>query len=568
MSSTGSPLKPSTVTPAPGLRLDSWKEIAAYLKRSPRTVSRWEREEGLPALRHLHHKKETVYAFTDRIDAWLKSRGKTGGTGLGPGPLTSAPPPELAEISKREALSPRPLLIAVLPLRNLTDNSAKGVFADALTDEVISELGQLCPERLRVIAFTSAAHYRHSGKSIQQIGKELRVDYVMEGGVRWYGRRVRVTARLIAVRDQAQIWADSFEIQLPPFFALQQGLARELAGALSAKLGLPVTRTPPPETACNPAAHSAYLLGTQLFQWSEPDIKKGLDLFSRAIEKDPNCAPAYAELAMAWFRLGFLYDYPPAATIRGEQGTCPEELGIGSGAVPWPCRNGTIGTCSAPGTGRKPRPASRRAVELNPSDERARIVLAACHLVLNRPDKAVEEMRQASRLDPLSPVLGASLVILGFFARSYDMAIRGCQKLLSHDASSALAHLMMGACFATKGDYARALTHCEKARVLGKGQIIYTATLCSVCAGAGRRSSAERLLQELVTMTKQQYVRYIFLAQAAVNLGNKDHTLEWLEKAYEQHDALLVFLKADPRFELLSRSARFRNLLGRIGLTN
>ena len=182
---------------------------------------------------------------------------------------------------------------------------------------------------------------------------------------------------------------------------------------------------------------------------------------------------------------------------------------------------------------------------------------------LTRP---VEELRQALRLDPLSPVIGAWLVILGFLARSYDMAIEGCQKLLSHDASSALAHLMLGACFAQKGDYARALTHCEKARVLGKGQIIYTATLCSVCAGAGRRTSAERLLQELVTMTKQQYVRYIFLAQAAVNLGNNEHTLEWLEKAYEQHDPFLVFLKADPRFEPLSRSARFRNLLGRIGL--
>ena len=450
---------------------------------------------------------------------------------------------------------------------SISGTHLKTVFVDALTDEVISELGQLCPERLRVIAFTSAAHYRHSGKSIQQIGKELRVDYVMEGGVRWYGRRVRVTARLIAVRDQTQIWADSFEIQLPPFFALQQGLARELAGALSAKLGLPVTRTPPPETACNPAAHSAYLLGTQLFQWSEPDIKKGLDLFSRAIEKDPNCAPAHAELAAAWFRLGFLYDYPPAATLGVSRELALKSLALdpelcrGHAAMAYWNLFGARNWAEA-------EASSRRAVELNPSDERARIVLAACHLVLNRPDEAVEELRQASRLDPLSPVLGASLVILGFFARSYDMAIRGCQKLLSHDASSALAHLMMGACLATKGDYARALTHCEKARVLGKGQIIYTATLCSVCAGAGRRSSAERLLQELVTMTKQQYVRYIFLAQAAVNLGNKDHTLEWLEKAYEQHDALLVFLKADPRFELLSRSARFRNLLGRIGLTN
>jgi predicted Zn-dependent protease len=121
-------------------------------------------------------------------------------------------------------------------------------------------------------------------------------------------------------------------------------------------------------------------------------------------------------------------------------------------------------------------------------------------------------------------------------------------------------------CWAQKGDYARALTHCEKARALSQGQIIFTATLSSVYALAGRRTSAERLVQEMATMAKQQYVRYIFLAQAAVNLGNNERTLEWLEKAYEQHDLLLIFLKADPRYEPLSHSARFRNLVRRIGL--
>ena len=205
------------VTPAPGLRLDSWKEIAAYLKRSPRTVRRWEREEGLPVHRHLHHKKETVYAFTDKIDAWLKSRGRAESTAHGPGPRTSGLLPTRAGTSKHEPSSGRPLMIAVLPFRNLTSNPAKETFADALTDEIISEFGQMSPGHLRVIGFTSVVSYKQSAKSIEQIGKELGVDYVMEGGLRWHGRQVRVTARLIAARDQAQVWADSFEIELPGF---------------------------------------------------------------------------------------------------------------------------------------------------------------------------------------------------------------------------------------------------------------------------------------------------------------------------------------------------------------
>jgi TolB-like protein/Flp pilus assembly protein TadD len=519
----------------------------------------------LPVRHHQHHKKGTVYAYTTEIDAWLKSRVKKEGRDQGTAPPTSGLAPGLSEISKQKAPSERPLLIAVLPLRNLTGNPAKELFADALTDEVISELGQLCPEHLRVIAFTTVAQYKQSAKSIQQIGQELGVDYVMEGGVRWYGRRVRVNARLIAVHDQAQIWADSFEIQLPPLFALQQGLARELAGTLSTKLRLPVTRRPSPRTTSIPAAYDAYLLGTHHFQWSEADIKKGIDLFGRVIEIDPTCAPAYAELAMAWFRLGFLYDYPPGAMLRATRGLALKALALDpelsrghAGLAYW----NLFGAWNW----QEAEASSRRAVGLNPSDGRARIALATCHLIGHRPDEAIEELRQALRLDPLSLVIGTSLVILGFFAGSYDMAIEGCRKLLSHDPTLPMVHAVLGACLAQKGDYARAITHCEKARTFSRGQIFYTATLCSVCALAGRRTSAERLMQELVTTTRHQYVRYIFLAKAAVDLGNNEHTLEWIEKAYEQHDPLLLFLKCDPRFEPLSRSARFRNLFGRIGL--
>jgi TolB-like protein len=243
------PILTAVASSPPALRLNSWKEIAAYLKCSPRTVRRWERQEGLPVRRHLHRKKETVYGFSDAIDAWLESRKKSQSAADGREPPTSGPSPGLAESSKDRIPSERPLLIAVLPFTNLTDNSAGNSFANVLTSEIISALGQRSPERLRVIAFTTAAHYQDSRMSIQQIGQELGVDFVVEGGVRRFGRRVRVTARLISARDQAQVWADSFEIRLPPLFTLQQGLARQLVGALFGKLCLPLRHKPARGTA-------------------------------------------------------------------------------------------------------------------------------------------------------------------------------------------------------------------------------------------------------------------------------------------------------------------------------
>jgi TolB-like protein len=218
-----------------GPRLDSWKEIATYLKRDPRTVRRWEREEGLPVHRHRHHKKSTVYAFASEVDAWRVERRVAKGAVRLPQALTS----ERSRGDASEALqqeSRRPLRLAILPLRNLTGDSEQERFADGLTEEIILEVGQCCPQRLRVIALTSVMQYKQSTKNIGEIGRELGADYILEGGIRRYGRRVRLTARLIAARDQAHVWADSYEVQLPPIFSLQQALARELAVSLSTEL--------------------------------------------------------------------------------------------------------------------------------------------------------------------------------------------------------------------------------------------------------------------------------------------------------------------------------------------
>jgi TolB-like protein/Tfp pilus assembly protein PilF len=458
-------------------------------------------------------------------------------------------------------------LIAVLPLRNLNGQPAKESFADALTDEFISALGHLSPERLRVIAFTSVAHYKQSTKTILQIGKELGVDYVMEGGVRWYGRRVRVTARLIAASDQAQVWADSFEIQLPALFSLQQGLARQLAGALSAKLRLTPSGMPRPDTCHNCAAHDAYLAGIAHLGWGEADIKKSSEDFSRAIELDTGCAAAHAELALAYYRLGLLYDYPPVVTWGMTKELALKALELDPGLARAHAALGTYNLFSAWNWSAADA-SSGRAISLNPSDKTARVIRAAYCLVVRKLDEAAEHLREAQRLDLQSPGIGTAMAIFGYFAGRYDMALERFQRIVTRDPSSALAHLGLGLCFAQKGEYKRALVNCQKARKLSPGQILYAATLCDVYARAGQRKPAERLLQDLVDAGKQQYMRYIHLASASVGLVDTGQTLDWLEEAYEQRDPLLVFLKADPSFEPLSRSARFRSLLGRIGLPN
>jgi TolB-like protein/Flp pilus assembly protein TadD len=555
----------STVIPAPGLRLDSWKEIATHLNHSSRTVRRWEQEEGLPVHRHLHRKKGTVYAFSIEVDAWLRGRGVAAGEVLEPGPSASGHSPGPARESGQKAPPGRPIVIAVLPLRNLSGDPAQERFSDALTDEIILELGQFSPGRLRVVPFGSVAQYKQPAKNIGQIGHELGADYLLEGGVRRYGLRLRVTARVTSARDQVRVLAESYEIELPPFFSLQQGLARQLVGALSAKLRVIPTGGPHRQTGCITPGHDAYLAGTLHLGWSEAQIEKSIEHFSLAVERDPDCAAGYAELALAYHRLGLMYDYPPIAAFGWTKELALKALSLDPGLS---CTHVALATYNLYGAWNwsEAEASSRRAIELDPGNSRGYAIRSACYLVMGRPDEAVKDLEQAHRLDPHSPTVGMALAIVGLYARRYDIASQCCQEILRRDPSSTLAHLLLGTYYARKGENARALTHCLKARGISSGRMLPAATLCSVYAMAGQQDSAERLLDELVAMEKQQYVRYIFLAQASASLRKDKETLEWLERAYQQRDPLLVFLNSDRRFEPLSRSARFRDLLSRIGL--
>jgi TolB-like protein len=555
--------------PSAGSRpiLDSWKEIAAYLSRSVRTVRRWEGHEALPVHRHLHDKQATVYAYADEIDAWLKRRWVAGSALEMSAGLELQPSPGPASETAQKDRPIRPVTIAILPLRNLSGDPEQERFADGLTEELISEIGHVSPKLLRVIALKSVMLYKQSAKSIRQIGRELGVGYILEGGIRRYGRRVRLTARLIAARDQANIWADTYEIQLPPLFLLQRALAQQVTDSLTAELQVAPGKEARAQSAHTFAAHDAYLEGSSHFLSTEEDIKKRIEQLSLAVERDPEYAVGYGELAFAHFRLAFLWNYPLIEILERLKGIARKAIRLDGGQARAHTALAAFYLFRA-WNWSKAKASSRRALALNPSDAWARIIRAGHHLVVREIEEAIEELGQARRLDPRSREVGMWIAVLAYFARRYNMAIERCQEVLQLEPSLAFAHLVLGSCYAQTGDYLRAVIHCEQARGRDKGPIWQMATACSVYAMAGQRDSAERLLQELLATKGEQYMRYIFLAQASVGLGDNEQTLAWLEKALEQRDPLLVFLKADPRFDCLSGLPRFQDLLRRIGLPN
>jgi TolB-like protein len=217
-----------------------------------------------------------------------------------------APVNGVKPVSASKQLATGKIMLAVLPFDNLSGDREQEYFSDGLTEEMINQLGRLHPERLGVIARTSAMKYKHANKGIDQIGSELGVDYVLEGGVRRAGEHLRITAQLIQVTDQTHLWAESYERDLRDALALQSEVALAIASEINVKL-TPQQRTRLANTRpLIPAAYEAYLKGR--FYWNKrtaDGVKKGIEHFEKAIEKDPSCPLAYVGLADSYGTLGF-----------------------------------------------------------------------------------------------------------------------------------------------------------------------------------------------------------------------------------------------------------------------
>jgi len=202
-------------------RLNSWKEIAAYLQKDVRTVQRWEKNEGLPVHRKPHTKLPSVYAYESELDEWWNH-----GRHPIPAPLLTA---------QATAKDGR-LALVVLPLRNLSDDPQQEYFSDGLTEELIAQIGRIDPSQLGVIARASAMKYKQGGKGISQIAKELSVNYALEGSVRRYGERVRISVALIRASDQTSLWTQAYERDLRDILQLQAEVAQTVAKEIAVKV--------------------------------------------------------------------------------------------------------------------------------------------------------------------------------------------------------------------------------------------------------------------------------------------------------------------------------------------
>jgi TolB-like protein len=311
-------------------------------------------------------------------------------------------------------------MLVVLPFENLDGDAGQEYFADGLTEEMIAQLGQLNPKRLGVIARTSAAQYKGTRKPINEIARELRVDYVLEGSVRRDAQRVRITAQLIDVADQTHLWSQSYDHEMRDILGVQQDVAKHVGRALAFEL------LPEPKAAsqpADPAAHEAFLRGR--FYWgqrSEQALSKAMGYFEQARSLDPRFSLAYSGIAdccglLCWFGALTPREAGPRAGNAAEtalelddsQSEAHASMALVHFWYEWEWR--------------KAEEEFRKAIELNPSYAPAHHWYASYLNSLGRLDEAQVELQRAQDCDPLSPIIRMSAADVYFFSRQYDRAI-------------------------------------------------------------------------------------------------------------------------------------------------
>jgi len=456
--------------------------------------------------------------------------------------------------------------IVVLPLQNLSGDTAQDYFADGMTEALTTDLARI--ESLQVISRTSAIQYKAAKKSLPAIAGELHADAVVEGSVQRSGSRIRVTAQLVRASDDRHLWADTYERDFRDVLALEDEVASDIAKQIESRLGGPKPAPPPKIQAVNPEAYENYLRANDYFD--SFDLQKSIEYYHQAIKLDPNYAPAYAHMAEAYAFLAFFGTVSPsegwgkakeAASLAVQK---DERLPEGHGALALVKLHYDWDFAGA-------EQEFKRALELNPSDADVRHEHAHYLMAMGRLAESQAESRRAVELDPVGDGLNSCLCWHSFAARDYDEAVRLAAKFLKSQPDDPWERTILGWTYEQKRMPEQAVAEFKRAVEITKGDPFFgdpffVAALGHAYAVAGNRREAEKILQTLSDRAKKSYVSPFDVALIYAALGEKDKAFALLDKAVAERSTFLVYSKWEPRLDPLRSDPRFQELLRRIGL--
>jgi TolB-like protein/DNA-binding winged helix-turn-helix (wHTH) protein/Flp pilus assembly protein TadD len=467
-------------------------------------------------------------------------------------------------IHSRQTLPPTLSSLVVLPFQNLSNDASQEYFADGMTDELITHLGQI--SALRVISRTSAMSYKGAHKPLAEIARELSVSAVVEGSVLRVGDQVRITAQLIRVPADEHIWAHRYEGNIRDTLSLQSDVAQDIVQHIGATLTQQEQRALVAAKPVNPQAYEAYLRGR--FFWNQrttESLKKSIELFSHAVELDPEYAQAYSGLADAYALSGD-WEYGvllPSEAFEKSRAAATKALALDDTLAQ--AHTSLAFAYDLYGWDWDAAEKEyRRAIQLNPGYATAHEWYAWHLLVTGRNREGLFELRMAESLDPLSLIISADLADALCIAHQYDESVKQSVKTLEMDPRFALGHYQLGQAYVQKRLYTQAIAEFDKAIELGGHNAAFDSNLAYAFAVSGRGSEALSIADGMQARKDQNPSAPANLAVIYVGLGQPDEAMIWLNKAFAARFNPSILIR--PTFDALRADARFQELRQRIGL--
>jgi TolB-like protein len=538
----------------PGDRLESWKEIAAYLNRGVRTVRRWETEEGLPVHRHVHRTLGSVYAYKSEIDTWRRTRPAR------PRPRASA------DVQSGSAAPGTRRSIAVLPFTNLSIDPDNAYFADGLTEELIADLSKV--QLLRVISRTSSMVFKDSKQDVRIIARELGVQYVLQGSVRRAGNRLRISTQLIDASRDDHLWAENYDGTVEDVFAIQERLARLIVAALELRLSDDEERRIVERPIRDLHAYECYLRARyEAWRWRRDAIDHAIQLLHNGLAMVGDNARLYAALGHAHLQYreaGIDFSERPLAEAEEY---ARKVVALEPGSAPGYRLNGWLQYSR--GQIQEAVLSLKAALEIDPNDADTLLLLCNCYLISGKVPAVRPLIPRLQALDPLTPLTRC----LPGFADASEGNLQGAlepyRQMFEMDPGNPMGRLFYLWALALNGRQDAVAAVLEGFSSAGRGTVPERVAQFVAHAMSGRQQEALAIVTadiEAVATTSDVFAR--FLAEGYAMVGVPERAMHWLTIAVgrgyinypflARYDPCLEPLRSHPRFQQLLKDVRER----------
>lgn len=453
--------------------------------------------------------------------------------------------------------------IAVLPFEHLGGDPEREYLTDGLTEETSASLGQIDPEHLSVKGRTSTKAYKRTPKSLEEIGRELGVEYLVEGSVRAESGRLRVTAKLIRVRDQEQIWAESYDREPGSILELQRDLSVAIARQVRLRLSPDRVNALTRRHSQNAEAYDFYLHGRHFWNQLTPETnRRATEYFVRATELDPEYALAWSGLADAYSASPINSDAPPVVVSKQAREAASHAVASGPDLVETQTALGTVMywlDWDWPAAER----AYRKAISLDPSYAQAHRLLGVVLASMGRHEEARSAMLRARELDSLYPMQHALSAHAEFLAHDYQSGLKFAEQATAVGPAFWISYFQLALVHERLGNNELALKALNDAEALSGGNSKIVSLRGYILAKLGRTNEAESVLRTLKNIDPEKYVPPYAMALVHAGLDQRDSAFEWLDRAIEARDVHLVWLTQDSKWDPFRDDPRFRGLLER-----